>query len=180
MANVTLDVTLPDTAVAPGLGSPRYQPLGGDGWTSPHSVFEFGYSSPGTAGGDNNVITVTFDPRWRGIVSYVRLTNSSASAAIEMELQIRPHAPFTSPVMSAFSNATPVNSLSGVNEMTWSPPPVASMNILRGTTPNVNGDTLTLQAFVYNFNIRVLEQVPLALILASLPRGDSTFPVTTA
>lgn len=177
---VALDVTLPDNAAAPGIGNPRFTPLGGDGWTAPQSVFEFGFSSPCDASGGENTITVTFDPRFVQIVTYVRLTNAGASTTLEMEIQLRPPLPFTAPIVSAFANAVPINGMATQNEMTWSPPPVPTMRRLVGRVPNVNGDTLVMSALIYNFNIRVLELVPLNLILGSLPRGDSTYPVTGA
>ena len=87
---VTLAVTLPGQPVT---GINTYTPLGGDGWTAPHSVAEVSMSSPGDASAGNNTIQLTFDPRFTSIVSYVRLSNSGASAGLEMNMVLLPAEP---------------------------------------------------------------------------------------
>lgn len=174
---VAINVTLPGQPV---LGVNTFTPLGGDGWTAPHSVAEVSVGSAGDASAGNNVITVTFDPRFQSIVTYVRLSNSSASAGIEMDLVMFPAVPRSQPQLQAFANAVPVNGLRGTNNLTWSPPPIPHLDRLQATTTNTNGDSLTLMAYIYQFQRTVLQQVPLNLILASLPRGDSMVTVMTS
>ncbi len=170
---VAVALTLPDQPV---IGENIFTGLAGDGWTAPQSVFEFAISSAGDASGDENTITMTFDPRFTGIMTYVRLSNSSASSAIEMKMQLLPLDRAT-PQLECFVNAVPVNGIDNQNTVTWSPPPVPTMRRLVAVTANVNGDTLSLMGYLYNFNINVLNKVPLNLILASLPRGDSIYPI---
>lgn len=159
----------------PAVGLVSYVPLGGDGWTAPHSVFEVSVASVGTASGGNNVVLVNFDPRWQSVVTYMRCTNSSASTTLEMFMELlQVH---NQPQLSAFANAVPVASIAGtVNLMTWAPPPIPGMRRARMTTTNTNGDDLLFQFYLYNFNINVLQKVPLNLILASLPRAESVSP----
>ncbi len=173
---VAIDVTLP---AQPGTGINTYEPLGGDGWSAPHSVSEFSMSSAGDASGGNNSITLNFDPRFTSVVSYVRLSNSSASGALEMNLTMFPVGR-SQPQVQAFANAVPVIGLTTINLFTWCPPPLPHMGRLVGLTTNTNGDTLSMMGYIYQFQINVLQKVPLNIILASLPRSDSQFPTTTA
>lgn len=174
---VTVTTTLPDQ---PGVGVNTYTPLGGDGWTAPHSVSEVSMSSVGDASSGNNQIELTFDPRFTSICTYVRLSNSSASAGIEMNLQLLPTLPRVQPQVQAFANAVPVNALFTTNDMTWSPPPLPHLGRLFARTTNTNGDTLSLMAYIYQFQVNVLQRVPLNIILASLPRGDSMVTVMSS
>ncbi len=165
---VSTVLSIPDS---PATGLLTYVPLGGDGWTSPHSVWEVSVASVGVAGGGNNVVDVNFDPRWETVCAYMRCTNDSASAAIEMLFELlQTH---NQPSLSAFANSLPVIQLTSLNVFTWCPPPIVGMRRARVTTTNVDGDTLLFQMYLYNFQRTVLQKVPLAHILASLPRGDS-------
>lgn len=177
---VQTDITFPAEAVTPAIGGPHYSPLGGDGWTAPHSVYEFAISSPGTASGGNNVIDITFDRRFVGILTYARLAQSSASGLLEMQMTLFPPPGRSTPQVKAFCNAVPVDGLSTTNEMSWCPPPIPSMGRLVATLPNVTGDTMSVMGYIYNFQIDVLHKVPLNLILMSLPRGESVYPTTGA
>lgn len=136
-------------------------------------------SLTGDATGGLNTITVNFDPRYSGVCSYVRVARQSA-ASIEMQLTLLPAPPRNTPQAQAFFNATPLNSISGNNLGTWCPPPLPHFRQLKSAVPN--SDTLihTLFVYVYNFDIRAFEKVPLATILASLPRADSQFPTTAS
>lgn len=174
--SVLIENTLPEQPV---LGVNTYTPLGGDGWTAPHSVAEVSISSAGDAGGGNNDISLTFDPRFISIVSYVRLVNSGASGTIEMRLTMLPSLPRVQPQVQAFANNVPLNALDTTNSMTWCPPPLPHLGVLNARTPNVNNDTMTLMAYIYQFQITALQQVPLNLILASLPRGDTMVTTMT-
>lgn len=173
---VAVELVLPDQ---PGIGVNQYIPLGGDGWTAPHSVAEFSISSAGDASAGNNVITLNFDPRFISVVSYVRLANSSASTALEMSLTMFPTGR-SQPQVQAFANAVPVIGMFGNQILTWCPPPLPHLGSLQGATPNINGDTLSIMGWIYQFQINVLQKVPLNIILASLPRSDSQYPVTGA
>lgn len=173
---VAVETTLPNQ---PAIGINTYSPLGGDGWTAPHSVSEFSMSSAGDASGGNNQITLEFDPRFTSIVSYVRLSNSSASGLLEMVLTMFPVGR-SQPQVQAFANAVPVLSLTSINLLTWCPPPLAHMGSLVGLTTNTNGDTLSMMGYIYQFQINVLQRVPLNIILASLPRAETQIPLTGA
>lgn len=174
---VALSLTIPSS---PAIGLLTYVPLGGDGWTAPHSVWELSVALDGDGTGGNNVIDVSFDTRFQSICTYMRMRMDSADVVIECLLELlQTH---NQPSLSAFSNAIPVESFPSGNActMTWCPPPIPGMRRARGTIPNNTGDTQLLQMYLYNFDINVLQRVPLNLILASLPRGESYQPNTTA
>lgn len=175
--SVAETITLP----AQGALSANVQsPLGGDGWTAPQSVHEVAISLAGIAGGGTNTITVNFDPRYQGVVTYVQARQSDASTSIECQISLLPGGTRSTPQATAFFNAIPVNSIAGTNMVTWCPPPLPHFRVLQSIFPNVDGDVHTLFFYLYNFNIRVLEKVPLNIILASLPRADSQYPTTVA
>lgn len=162
----------------PVIGQSVYTPLGGDGWTAPHSVAEVAISSAGDAGGGLNDISVTFDRRFQSIVTYAFLRNSSASQGIEMRITLLPFLPRSTPQMQAFANQCFANALDDTNLITWNPPPIPHFGVCQARTTNVNGDTITLFMYIYQFQQTVLQEVPLDRILASLPRGESIYPVT--
>lgn len=171
---VTTTLTLPASDTNGGLTT--YIALGGNGYSAPQSMFEVSVFSAATASGGINQIQVTFDARFQSIVTYVRMSGGSASTALEMDCALFPPLPRNQPRAQGFVNAVPVNGLFTTNDYVWNPPPLMGMGRIHGTVPNINGDDLTLQFYMYNFNINVLQQVPLSLILASLPRGSSTIP----
>lgn len=174
---VSVTVTLPEQPV---LGANAFTPLGGDGWTAPHSVAEVSIGSAGDASAGNNDIILNFDPRFQSIVAYLRLVNASASAGIEMRMTMLPALPRSQPQMQAFANAVPVNALDTTNGFNWSPPPIAHFDRVQARSTNTNGDQLTLMAYIYQFQRTVLQQVPLNIILSSLPRGDNMVTVMTS
>lgn len=175
--SVSVSLDLPDQ---PAAGGVTYTPLGGDGWTSPHSVFEVTVNSAGDVSGGNNDIDVDFDPRFQSVVTYAAIRNSSASVAIEMRMTLLPALPRSSPQLQAFCNAVPPNAIDATNLMTWCPPPIPHFTRLQARTINADGDSLSLFMYIYNFQITVLQQVPLASILASLPRAESVIPFTAS
>jgi len=173
---VSITTSLPDQPVT---GVNTYTPLGGDGWTAPHSVAEVSMSLAGDGSGGNNTITLNFDPRFVSIVTYVRLANSSGATSIEMTVQMLPALPRSQPQLQAFANLVPVIALTTENVLTWSPPPIPHMARMIAIEPNVNGDSFILMAYIYQFQRTALQQVPLDRILASLPRGDNMVTVMT-
>lgn len=168
---VSLEVTIPDVG--------QYIPLGGDGWTAPHSVWEVSQLLAGDGGGGNSQITINFDERFQSVVSYVNMRNSNASTAVEMLIQILPRNR-SAPQLMAFANAVPLLGLTSENLFTWCPPPIVGLGRAISTKVNTSGDTHIFQMYLYNFDINVLQKVPLNLILSSLPRGESQVPITTA
>jgi len=167
-------LTLPGSDTNGGLTT--YLALGGNGYTAPQSMFEVSVLTDADASAGNLVFTLTFDARFQSIVTYVRMSGASASTGIEMDCALFPPLPRSQPRAQGFVNAVPVSTLHGTNDYVWNPPPLMGMGRLIATVPNTNGDNLTVQCYMYNFNINVLQTVPLSIILASLPRGSSTIP----
>lgn len=150
------------------VGTLRVIPLGGNGKTAPHLMYEVAASLASDASGGNNEITISFDTRFKSLVTLVNIVNTSASGAIEAVFELVATASNTR--FRAFDNAVPVNSLDAINLSVWNPPPLMDMDQLVTKVPNVTGDVHIVNAMIYCFNRRVLEMTPIYQILANLPR----------
>ncbi len=164
----------------PTTGSSFQRPLGGNGWTAPASVYEIGMSLAGDVTGGNSDMIINFDPRYIGIVTYIELRRNVSAGALEMRLSLIARGAALGPQAEAAFNAVPEIDMDSINYCSWNPPPIPSFDSLGARTPNTDGTTGTLFMFLYNFNIRVLEKIPLNIILASLPRGETQYPTTGA
>jgi len=61
---------------------------------------------------------------------------------------------------------------------TWDPSAIIDPQLFNIRSGNVTGDTLRLNALIYNFQKQASQQVPLSVLVASLPRGSSTNQLT--
>lgn len=150
------------------LGTVRFIPLMGNGRVAPLCMYEVAASLASDASGGNNTITITFDERWKSLVTLVNIVNTSAAQPIEAVFELVSTASTTR--FRAFDNAVPINSLDLINLSVWNPPPLMDMNQLVTKVPNITGDTHIVNAMIYCFDFRVLELTPMYQILANLPR----------
>jgi len=153
----------------PGTGTSRFVPLGGNGFNAPKSMWEVAASLAGDVSGGLNQITVNFDTRFRSIVTLSNIVVTGAAAGIEVTHQMR-DSENSGPFARAFSNAIPIG-LNSLSLSVWNPPPIMTMDSFDAITANVDGDSMILNLWMYNFDIRVLERAPMWQILANLPRG---------
>lgn len=154
-------------------------PLGGDGFTSPHSLYIVHAVLDSDASGGSNSITVRFDPRYTSLVSYLQTQVTSGAAAIGCRMEIR---------TSALENVTlqqemPLVAVSGqlrTQGVLWTPPalmvtaetaPATSPPFYTSAIDNVDTEALLLTARIYNFDRRARELAPLNLLLSSLTRS---------
>lgn len=169
---VASSVTLPSQ---PTLGSLTYVPLGGDGFSAPHSAYALqNHAVDGAAGGGANALTVKMDPRFCALVSFVTVQieqTSSADADVRIVVTSQtggvqiPQLTFSDQV-TAISKTVNQASIG----VTWNPPAL----ILPGAgqagqivvqTLNVDDDLAKLSCLIYNFDIRVRELTAMGPLL---------------
>jgi len=165
---VSLALTLPDQ---PAAGLVTWLPLGGDGFTAPHSAYLLGrVALANDAGGGLAVTTITLDPRYESIVSQVMFQKDSVAAATLFMLEVATaNADYIDRIRSSADNAVG----DAINSAAWSPAPFLKAATLTLTTPNTDTETNYLDALIYNFNKEASQVSPLNVLLACLPRAAS-------
>jgi len=163
-----------DTIVLPGqgaTGSVRYVPLGGNGYTAPHAMFQVrAWAVTGDASGGTMRLDLTMDDRYCSLMAYASMTSDSANdpSGVRWVLQgARAPQMFRAnliPALSATINA-------GVIADTYLPP----VFVTPGESPvtlslvMLNEDTKIMQmhASIYVFNINARQKVPMHLLVAA-------------
>jgi len=163
---VLTELTLPGQ---PASGESRLVPLNGDGFTSPKSLYEVQVLSTGDAGGGNNQINITLDPRFVSLVVRMELVNLGGSSAVEYQLTQRLVA---SGLSSAVVGLTVVNTTSAFSPCSvfWDPPGILPIDLITAVVANVDTIVSILSVWIYNFDINALNTVPIHRLLRSLPR----------
>lgn len=156
----------------PATGLTNYTPLGGNGFSAPQSSYNIQVTLACDASGGTNKITVTMDPQFTQLVSYVQTTiagvaadtESSRSVGFDTFDEIHDHRPC---LLDAGTTAN----------MLWKPPGVMLYQAdstydpkVVSTIENVDGDTHFLICRIYNFDKLARQHTPLSVLLANLPR----------
>lgn len=167
---VSSTVTLP---AQPSTGQAIYHPLGGDGWLAPKAAFTVFNTLAMDASGGNSVSTIVFDSRFESILVLMQAHLTGGVAAAEFEAQLIQNPRIDSGNagirVRAFGTSIFLDALSDQNLWTWAPPLLVNQASASITTPNVDGDTVHQFAWIFMYNIRVFEKVPLNVILSSIP-----------
>jgi hypothetical protein len=159
MAVVTT-LTLPSQ---PTTGSVVYKPLGGNGFTSPQSMFYVTVDSLGIAGGGLNSIQVFKDERFEQLVDFMTIQGNAGAVIYRMDI-----------FRDLGSRALVIDTTSADTTIscgTWSPPALIDPESWKVSTANVEDENVKLKMAIYNFNIRASEKIPLELLLASIRRA---------
>lgn len=178
--SVSESLILPQQPVS---GTVIDQPLGGNGWTAPHSRHAVNVELASDASGGTNKILVHTDPRWSCVVSFMllRIANAVADSAWAMHVVIGVFTGFCQVNGTLDISQVPAGILPGA---LWTPPgfigstgvldPVVGdpMNV-QATINNVDTETLSLHAIVYNYEKDAMRKTPLDVLLASIPRGSN-------
>jgi len=164
---IAVTSTLP---AQPTTGTAVYRPLGGNGWTSPHALYTVNSQSAGDASGGGNQNSVVLDTRFANIVNIAQALFTGDTTTVDGELAIIGDQP-TGALhrVNCFGTLLFLSTLSDFGLLTWSPPPVIGAQSVFGQLENVLGTIFHLSATIYCFQKRVFEEVPLNVILASLP-----------
>jgi len=161
---VATDVNLTDQ---PASGDIKLVPLGGNGWTSPQSLYLFSVTSVGDGSGGGHVIQVFRDERFENICSFMQVQLIAPATIVRFD------------VSREGSGRATHNGLAVEDEgqttsvLLWAPPLIIDAEKWALTLINTNTESVTFKGLVYNFNIRASEVVPLNVLVASMPRSPS-------
>jgi len=164
----------------PTSGGVRTVPLGGNGWTAPHSTTLININQASDASGGSNLLSIEFDPRYTTLVSFINIGVGAAAAAAGSKIQIADDQDHNVVRYGTYE----YGAITGLSNggVTWSPPALlcsSSQMQIAGTLgfpridswlDNTDGETHYLRARVYNFDKLARERTPLPILLASLPR----------
>jgi len=177
--SVTDTVQLPDQATN---GSTIWVPLGGNGYTSPHSMFEVEINIDNDASGGDTRLFILTDPRWESIVHRCEIIVSSAQSSEEyaINLNISALAGFPPKIPMNQQGEMDLNSETSTNWTYWDLPPHIDAQQISCTLDNVDATENTIfRAWVFNFHKDASQRVPLSVLLASIPRSGGSNTTTT-
>lgn len=176
--SVAINLAIPDQ---PADGQVRIQPLGGNGYSAPHSEYIVVCKSTGDVSGGTNSVHIRPDPQYVSLVLWAAwgMDTVSADQAYRMSLtDVR------GAQLSIFRTAT--YGASGLGSGTsrigamWSPPPVL-LSADAGSAgddpqievwvPNTSTAELSLNCRILNFAKNARETTPLPVLLSSVPRA---------
>lgn len=166
--SVSTAVQLPDQ---PGdLGSVELVPLGGNGFLSPHSMYVLrNVGVTGDASGGTAEVAINCDVRYTCLFATVNPDMVGAAADVLVRMGLSDVA--GSGIVTV--NATMLLGVDNVARVLWSPSPFFGAAQIKVRAPNVDGDDLRVSGVLYNFDKRAPEVVPMAQLVASLPRSGT-------
>lgn len=170
LVSVTETVTLPAKGTNV-LSFSRLIPLGGDGWTSPRSMYEVQVVLTNDSSTGTEIIKLVLDANYMQVINTIGYAKVGAAADVPLLIDVA-LTPIAVTLDRVVSGA--LTSAAGVYC-----PPLRPLVVPEGvaqfevatTTTNVDGDTGILDVQIFNFWKRAAEQTPIEIILGSLPRG---------
>lgn len=159
----------------PALGSVVYTPLGGNGFSAPHSMYDITFQIIGDASGGNVVLDIIYDSRFTGMINWLCMTANSAAADLGCVMVVST----AEPSGQGFQDAAPMLQATGLSLGTtkpWQPPPVAFTSTqnfdptITSIFANNNLKEFNFTAQIYNFAKRAREKTPMFQLAANLPR----------
>ena len=172
--SVSETVSLP---TQPSLGALELFPLGGDGFSSPSSVYAGRAQLASDASGGTNQIRINMDDRYTQVLSYLSIGVTAGAADIDARMELN----VTGDELIRINITTTFRQLSGLtasNQALWIPPPVALTRIgdnlpsFRCIVDNTDGETLNVGIRLYNFDREARHRVPLHILFGFLARSS--------
>ncbi len=168
--SVNIALQLPDT---PTDGTLERIPLGGDGFYAPTAAYAVtNVGVTGDGGGGTSRVTITMDPRFCALVSYMTFGIQQAISQDVAYRMIISDAKFRIPsILDQGVEATIGTTISAQSiAFTWEPVPVVLpggpvLPIIQSTVLNLADDVHDLSAMIYLFNIRAREMTPMGPLL---------------
>lgn len=155
-------------------------PLGGNGYTAPHSYYGFLLFSAGDASGGVNTVQVGFDERYTSIPAYFMVQVRGMVADINYELLLNADNVDNVAQRDVLTLLT-IAGQAQDGEAVWRPPPfimqgrsdaapvATSPPYIRAQFNNLDAEDYILIGRVYNFAIDARQVTPLQTLLAVLP-----------
>lgn len=146
---------------------------GGDGWTSPLGAYACAPQITMDASGSVASITIRFDERFESILVVAQSVITGIVGLSDTQMNLIQKEPDPAGIRA---RAMGEGIQTGINDQcvfAWSPPLIISQDRYVCTTDNVDGGLLNSLAWIFCFNIRVYEKIPLNVILASIPSRET-------
>lgn len=164
---VTLQVDLP---AQPAVGSVRYQPMGGDGWTSPKARYEVTVSLTQDASGGIWAVVLLLDPQFMNLVSLMQVEEDVLSDDSEFSLEIKLGGGVNVYRVSGDLKKGTQSSSSAI----WAPPPLIDPLTITFRLLNAADTKIgKCNATIYVFNKSAQHVIPIEQIFRCLPRGGT-------
>ncbi len=166
--SVTETITLP---AQPTVGNTTFLPLGGNGFTSPHSMYTVAMAIDGDASGGIIQAKVNLDPRYAALISVMQGQSDSAVQADDYRFAIEAKGGvfFLSNVGTMKYSAW-----EAYNRITWNPSGLMDPDSASFQCVNVDAtETYSFSFIVYNFDINAPQQIALPQLFSVLPRASS-------
>lgn len=127
----------------------------------------------GDASGGNSVITINTDTRFESLITHVEI--AQLGAAVAQNYQLQAFSRGVTPAYKSYGTLFLTDVVLGSADATWDPPPLIDTSQLVLTVDNVDGDTMLLAVWLYNFNVNASKTVPLNMLFESIPRAGITW-----
>lgn len=178
--SVSDSVQLPEQ---PTLGATEITPLGGDGWSDPHSRTFCNIQLASASGGGTNILIIRLDPRYTQIVAFATVgVNAGVADPITGRVELD-CSPFEAWVQGLSMPLRDTGTTGTEHTAIWTPPSVlcsadpssdsTSQPRVRMIIPNVDTETASLSIMCYNFDKRARELTPIGVLMRSIPRATS-------
>ena len=168
--SVSALMTLPDQ---PTTGRSVLSPLGGNGYSAPHSCYLVQSSVAGDASAGTVLLSIQMDPRYTNLIAWINPLTSSAAAAGEFQIAMLENATSTVPGVTIVGTYPQVTSTFGGNQsFLWYPPPIyhKGQGLIQLVQINVDAtEVYFLRCQVYCFAIDVLQTTPLPILQWNVP-----------
>jgi len=161
---IAQDVNLTDQ---PAVGSNKWIPLGGDGFTSPQSLYFFDIANTGDASGGNVVIQVFRDQRFENIASFIQVQVAGAATLVRFDVSREDTG------RAIHVGSTVIDEAGTFGALLWAPPLIIDAQKWALTLVNTDTEVIRFKGLVYNFDVQASEKVPLSVLVASMPRSPA-------
>jgi len=167
---VSTTVTVP---TQPAVGSITLIPLGGDGFYAPQSMYQLeDVAAVADATAGQLQLTINMDPQFECIVQSLTYQISSAAGDKELVCSLSDRSLAYTDFAQVIALLPTITGL-GSARATWCPAPMMDVGQITGVVVNVDTEALLISGQILNFNRNASRQVPLSVLLSSLPRAAS-------
>ncbi len=159
--------SLPDQ---PAIGASVYRPLGGDGWTAPHAQYSVLQQITGDMSGGTSTLILDLDTRWMNIVYLLETLYTGSTTTVDSAMYvISEYPPNARHRARVFGEMLFLSTLNDQGLLTWNPPLIVDAESVASELENGNNAIHNFNSWIYCFQKRALEKVPLNVLLAALP-----------
>lgn len=153
----------------PASGSVLFQPMGGDGWTSPQGRYEIDISLAMNVSGGTWRIAVQLDPQYMNLVALMQLETDQASDTIPFAMDMKLKA--STNIFRVAGDLLQLDSASC--SRLWSVPPAIDVKDIDFRLDNTDTFTGRATATIYVFRKGAQHIIPIDKIFQCLVRAGS-------